>query len=107
MNKEEILQAVQSDKSANDEYEVQVIRKSCMVAMIVSIVIGLVLFLGEFFLKGTANYSLLALMFSIYAAQELYEGAKTNSKKRVIGGIVCGLFAVACIALQVGSWCVG
>ena len=55
MNNKEILEAARRNKERGKEYENKEITRSNSIGLIAAIVVGLVLYLLEYFLKGNMN----------------------------------------------------
>ncbi len=93
-NNEEILEAAKNNRMSGLEYERRVGTKSNIIAFLVTLIIGTVLGLVEYFVRKTLNLALLVLLFSAGAAQMLYEGIKIKSVWQIVLGSIEALLAI-------------
>ena len=91
MDNKEILEAAQRNKTRGNEYENQEFIKSSLLCSIVALIIGSILFLVEYFVKGNVNFSLIIVGLTATAVQLLYEGIKTKKRWLIIAGILQSL----------------
>ena len=106
MEKNKILEAARNNKSRGCEYESKESMRSSILGSIIAMLVGIVLFMVEYFVKDTVNISLIAVGMTAACVQALYEGIK--SKKIyliVIGGIdtLIVLFSILVFIAQVVS----
>ena len=95
MDKETILKAAQANKDAGREFETKAGVKSSLFGELVALIIGIILFLTEYFVKMTWNVGLVAVAFSASGSQMLYEGIAIKSVWRIVLGaaqIIIALF---------------
>jgi len=96
MNKEEILKVAQEEKRG-DEYEKKACIKGNFCGTFVAIILGVILFVIEYLIKGFANISLIACGMTLAGVQLVVEGIKAKKIKHVIIGVL--FLIVAFIAL--------
>ena len=94
IDKNEILKAVKSEKTKSKEYEDRVGIKSNVVGLLAALIVGIILFLVEYFVKKTWNIALVAVFMTAAGVQMLYEGIRIKSVWRVIIGTVQVLIAL-------------
>lgn len=94
LNKNEILKAARAEKTKGKEYEDRVGIKSSVVGLLAALIVGIILFLVEYFVKKTWNIALVAVFMTAAGVQMLYEGIRIKSVWRVIIGIVQVLIAL-------------
>ena len=93
-NNEEILEAAKNNKMRGMEYENRVGTKSNIFGFLVTLIIGTVLGLVEYFVRKTLNLALLVLLFSAGAVQMLYEGIRLKSVWQIVLGSIEALLAI-------------
>ncbi len=103
-NKDEILKAAQKDTYVGKEFENRIGTMGTMLASILSLIVGTILFLTEYFVKRTWNFGLFAVTMTASSVQLLYEGSKVKTVwKIVVGsiGVIVALIFVFCFIRQV------
>ena len=78
MDNKLILESARNNKGRGREYEKKVSVKSNLLSSAVAIVLGVILFLLEYFLNNSVNVSLIAVGMTAACVQSLYEGIKTK-----------------------------
>ncbi|MBQ6789342.1 MAG: hypothetical protein IJO52_07250 [Clostridia bacterium] len=99
MNSKEILEAARKNKERGKEFETKEINRSNSLGLIAAMVVGLVLYLLEFFLKGTMNIGIGAFGMTAAGVQSLYEGIRLKRTSIIIAGIIVSLLAVLLIIM--------
>lgn len=88
MEKNKILEAARNNKNKAHEYENKESVRSNLLGSAVSIIVGVILFLIEYIVKGTVNVSLIAVGMVAACVQSLYEGIKTKKIYLIVIGCV-------------------
>lgn len=88
MDKEKILAAAQNNKNRGMEYESKTTIHSSFLGMLVATLVGLGLFLLEYFANGVANLELIAVGFTMIGVQALCEGKKLEKGYLIVIGVV-------------------
>ena len=78
MEKNKILEAARNNKSRGCEYESKESMRSSILGSIIAMLVGIVLFMVEYFVKDTVNISLIAVGMTAACVQALYEGIKSK-----------------------------
>ena len=92
MDRDKILEAARRDKY-----------RGSLLSVAVSLIVGVGLFVLEYYTKGTVNIGLIAVGCTVAGVDSLYEGIKLKRTGLKIVGIVMSLTAIAAIALFVGQ----
>ena len=103
MNNEKILEAARKNKNRGKEFEENKTNRSYLWGNIVTLFIGTVLFLLEYFIKGTVNKGLLAVAMTFAAVQFLYEGYSVKKIYLIVLGGIMTLIAVIFILAFIGQ----
>ena len=103
MDKDKILEAARRDKYRGREYENEEGMRGSLLSVAVSLIVGVGLFVLEYYTKRTVNIGLIAVGFTVAGVDSLYEGIKLKRTGMKIMGIVMSLTAIAAIALFVGQ----
>lgn len=103
MDKEKILEAARSNKYRGKEYENEQGALSSMLSVFLALIVGVTLFLLEYFTKGTINIGLIVMIATVGGADALYEGIKLKVRRKIVWGVVCSLTAIIAIASFVGQ----
>ena len=103
LSSEDILKAARKERVKGSEYENREGVRSNLVGFLAALVVGTVLFFLEYFIKGTWNLGLVALLMTAAAAQMLYEGIKIKSVWRIILGSIQTLIALLFILGFIGQ----
>jgi thiol:disulfide interchange protein len=94
MDKNEILKVAKKEKSKGKEFENRVGIKSNLVGLLAALIVGIILFLVEYFVKKTWNIALVAVFMTAAGVQMLYEGIRIKSIWRIIVGVIQILIAL-------------
>jgi len=97
MDKEKILAAARSDKHRGEEFENKETARSGLLSSAIALLVGVVLFLLEYFLKDTVNVGLIAVGVTAAGVDSLYEGIKLKRHYMTVIGIVQLLAAIFAI----------
>lgn len=99
MEKNKILEAARNNKNKGQEYENKESVRSSLFGAAASIVVGIILFLVEYFVKDSVNISLIAVGMTMVSVQSLYEGIKNKKIYLIILGIIQALIVIFSILL--------
>ena len=108
MNKEDILAAGRKEKKGK-EYENKVTVKSSLYGELAALIVCGILFFSEYFIRGSVNTSIMAVVWAAIGVQSLVEGIKNRPFKvhLILIGVVASLFAllitVSCIKGMVAT----
>lgn len=94
MEKNKILEAARNNKSRGCEYESKESMRSSILGAIIAILVGIVLFMVEYFVKDTVNISLIAVGMTAACVQALYEGIKNKKMHLIIIGCIDTLIVI-------------
>ncbi len=106
MDNKTILEAARSNKIRGQEYENKASVRSNLLGSAIALIVGVILFLVEYFIKGSINVSLIAVGMTATCVQSLYEGIKTKKIYLIVIGCVEAiivLFALLAFIVQVVS----
>ena len=106
MERNKILEAAQQNHNIGCEYENNESIKSSLLGLLVSMLVGTVLFLIEYYANGYVNFSLIVVGMTVVFVQCLYEGIKTKKRQLIIVSILSAVitfFALIAFAVQVVS----
>ena len=99
-----ILEAARNNKGKGREFENKESIKSSLFGSMISTILGVVLFLIEYFVKDNINVSLIAVGMTAFSVQSIYEGIKTKRVSLLSIGIIQAiivLFAILIFIAQV------
>lgn len=102
-NKEDILKAAQKETYFGKEYEDRVVTNGTLLATGISLLVAIILFLTEYFVKRTWNIGLFAVTATVLSVYLLYEGIKVKSAWKIIAGSILALGAVVFILWFIGQ----
>lgn len=88
MEKKQILEAARKNKNRGCEYENKESVKSSLLGAVIAILVGIALFLVEYFAQGSVNVSLIAVGMTAACVQSLYEGIKNKKTYLIIIGCI-------------------
>lgn len=94
MEKNQILEAARKNKNRGQEYENKESVRSNLLSSLIALMIGIALFLIEYFVKHSINVSLIAVGMTAACVQALYEGIKTKKVYLIIIGCVESIIVV-------------
>ena len=97
MDKEKILAAARSDKHRGEEFENKENARSGLLSSAIALLVGVALFLLEYFLNDTVNVGLIAVGITAAGVDSLYEGIKLKRHYMTVIGIVQLLAAIFAI----------
>ena len=103
MDKDQILKAARTDKHRGKEFENKESVRSSLLGSAVSILLGIGLFLIEYFIQGSVNVGLIAVGMTAASVQWLYEGIKVKKIFLIIAGAFAGIIALLFILLFVAQ----
>ena len=99
MNKEDILAAARKNGAGMGEYEKQTLLRGDNLSAVIGMLLGMILFVVEWIVKGEINVGLAAMLFTISATQSIYEGIKLQKKICVIVGVFIAIIALLSLVL--------
>ena len=94
MDNKTILEAARNNKGRGQEYENKESVRSSLLGSAIAVVIGMILFLIEYFVKDSINVSLIAVGMTAACVQSLYEGIKTKKTYLIVIGCVESLIVI-------------
>jgi len=103
MEKNKILEAARNNKSRGCEYESKESMRSSILCSIIAILVGIVLFMVEYFVKDTVNISLIAVGMTAACVKALYEGIKNKKTYLIILGIIDTLIVLSLILVFIAQ----
>lgn len=103
MEKNKILEAARNNKVKGREFENKESIKSSLLGSIVSTILGIALFLIEYFVKNDVNVSLIAVGMAAFSVQSIYEGIKTKRISLLLVGIVQVIIVLFAILIFMGQ----
>ncbi len=101
MNNKEILEAARKNKERGKEFENKEIIRSNSLGLGVAMLVAFVLYMIEYFLKGTMNIGIGAVGMTAAGVQSLYEGIRLKRASIIIAGIIISLLSVLLIIMFV------
>lgn len=99
MDNKSILEAARNNKGRGQEYEHRESARSSLLGSAIAIMLGMVLFLIEYFVKDSINVSLIAVGMTAACVQSLYEGIKTKKIYLTVIGCVEAIIVVFSVLL--------
>lgn len=103
MKNKDILMAAQKEKSKGKEFENKQSVKSNLIGSLIALLVGIMLFLLEYFINSSVNIGLIAVGLTAAAVQSLFEGIKNRKVHMIIIGVVealVTLFAILAFVSQ-------
>lgn len=94
MDKNKILEAARNNKNRGQEYENRESVRSNLLGSAVAIVLGVILFLIEYFANDSVNVSLIAIGMTAACVQSLYDGIRNKKVYLIIIGCVESLIVI-------------
>lgn len=103
MNNETILDSARKNKNRGREYENKAAIRSSLLGSFVALLVGICLFLLEYFINDSVNVELITVGMTASGVQSLYEGIKVKKAYLIIAGIIQILIAVFAILVFIGQ----
>lgn len=103
MNNEKILEAARKNKNRGKEFEQKESTRSSLLGTLVALLVGIGLFLLEYFINDTVNIGFIAVGMTASGVQSLYEGLKVRKLYLTIIGAIQTLIALIAILAFVGQ----
>ena len=97
MDKEKILAAARNDKRRGQEYENKESIRGSLLGELITLIIGVGLFLLEYYVKNSINFGLIAVVFTASGVDALYEGIRLKKHHLTMIGSLMSLGAVVAI----------
>lgn len=88
MERNKILEEARKNKSRGQEYENKESVRSNLLGSAIAIIIGMALFMIEYFVNHSVNISLIAVGMTAASVQSLYEGIKNKKAYLIVIGCV-------------------
>jgi hypothetical protein len=103
MNNEKILEAARKNKNRSKEFEQKESTRSSLLGTLVALLVGIGLFLLEYFINNSVNIGLIAVGMTASGVQSLYEGLKVRKLSLTVIGAIQTLIALIAILAFVGQ----
>mgnify|MGYP000008876308 FL=1 len=103
MNNEKILEAARKNKNRGKEFEQKESTRSSLLGTLVALLVGIGLFLLEYFINNSVNIGLIAVGMTASGVQSLYEGLKVRKLSLTVIGAIQTLIALIAILAFVGQ----
>ena len=103
VDKEKILAAARSDKYRGKEFENKETTRSGLLGSAIALIVGVALFLLEYFVKDSVNVCLIAVGMTAAGVDSFYEGIKLKRHHMTIIGIIQILAAFFAILLFIAK----
>ena len=102
MNQEEILEKMK--KTKNGEYERFTLLRGDNLAVCLSMLIAIILFIVKLVIKKEFDFGICAVLFTAVAVQTIHEGIKTEGSRLkkwfyIVAGSIVGVTAIMAIVL--------
>ena len=94
MEKDKILAAARNEKHRGKEFENKETTRSGLLGSAIALLVGIVLFLLEYFVKDSVNVGLLAVGMTAVSVDSLYEGIKLKRHYKTAFGVAQVLLAI-------------
>ena len=101
MDNKTILEAARNNGDRGNEYELKENIRASMISTVVLLVVGMILFAIEYYVKGVLNVSLIILGVTVIGTDMLYRGITFKKLWRIILGSVLLLIALIMIIARV------
>ena len=103
MNNEKILEAARKNKNRGKEFEQKESTRSSLLGSLVALLVGIGLFLLEYFINNSVNIGFIAVGMTASGVQSLYEGLKVRKLYLTVIGAIQTLIALIAIFAFVGQ----
>ena len=103
VDKEKILAAARSEKYRGKEFENKETTRSGLLGSAIALLVGVALFLLEYFVKDSVNVGLIAVGMTAAGIDSFYEGIKLKRHHMTIIGIIQILAAIFAILLFIAK----
>ena len=103
MDKDKILAAARSEKHRGKEFENKETTRSGLLGSAIALLVGVALFLLEYFVKDSVNVGLIAVGMTAAGVDSFYEGIKLKRHYMTIIGIIQLLVAIFAILLFIAK----
>lgn len=103
MNNERILESARKNKNKGREYENKAAMRSSLLGALAALLVGICLFLLEYFINDSVNVGLIAVGMTASGIQSFYEGIKVKRVYLIITGVIQTLIALFAILVFVGQ----
>ena len=103
MDKEKILAAARNEKYRGREFENKETTRSGLLGSAIALLVGIVLFLLEYFVNDSVNVGLIAVGMTAAGVDSFYEGIKLKRHYMTIIGIIQMLAAIFAILLFIAK----
>ena len=103
MNSEKILEAARKNKTRGQEFENEESDRGNLLGTFVTILVGTILFLLEYYICKSINIGLVAVGMTFVGTQSLYEGTRIKKIHLIIMGAIASLIAIIAILAFIGQ----
>lgn len=97
MDKENILAAARNQKERGREYETKEAMRSNLLSYAATLLLGMILFVVEYFAKGTVHWGMIALGLVAVGVDTLYVGIRLKKPIKIALGAFALLIAALCV----------
>lgn len=101
MDKEKILADARNEKHKGKEFEIKESARSSLLSSSIALIVGIILFWLEYFVRDSVNIGLLAVGMTACGVDYLYTGIKLKQHYKTVIGVIQLLFALLFILLFV------
>lgn len=101
MDKNKILEAARKKENRSEEYEYNVEDSASIISACVILIVGMILFAIEYYLKDIVNVSLITLGVTAIGTDTLYKGIAFKKAWKIVIGILLSLIALMMIIARV------
>lgn len=99
MDTEKILETARKSKSRGMEYENKETTRSSMLGSFIALLVGISLFLVEYFVMNSVNVGMIAVGMTAASVQSLYEGIKLKKLYLIVFGIIQVIITIFAILI--------
>lgn len=103
MDKEKILAAARSNKRRGEEFENKEAARSNLLSGAIALLVGVALFLLEYFLNDSVNVGLIAVGMTAAGVDSFYEGIKLKRHSMTVIGAIQMLAAIFAILIFIAK----
>jgi hypothetical protein len=101
MDKEKILNAARNEKYCGKEYENKEEIRSSAIGYAITLALGFILALVEYFAQGHIHFGMLSLGAVSVGVDNLYLGIKMTKRRKVVFGVFMLLIAAFCVLIYI------
>ncbi len=101
--REEILNFTMENECTEGENEKRIHNRGAIFGFIVALAVAVIMFYVDFLVFHKYDFGKPAIIWSVIATSEIYEGIKFRDKKKMLLGVVFGIFFVVCVFMYIGA----